>query len=91
MLDDEKELLEKNLELTRENNKLLKKMHRSIQWGRFFRIIYWVVIIAAGFGAYYFVQPYISFLQESLGSLGGGVESLSDRLKGVGTFFNSPE
>jgi len=66
----EKKLLDETIELARENNKLIKKIHRSIVIGRTFRILYWVVIIGFALGLFYFLQPYI----ELLGTLYGNVQ-----------------
>jgi len=44
---------------TEENNTLLRKMHRSMVWGRIFRAIYWLVILALAVGSFYLIQPYI--------------------------------
>lgn len=53
--EHEKELLE----LTRENNEILKKMRRSMFWSRIFRVIYILTILGVTLSAYYFVQPYL--------------------------------
>lgn len=55
---DTKALLEESIELSRENNKILKKMQRTLFWGRVFKIAYWMVIIGSMVGAYYFLQPF---------------------------------
>ncbi|MCI0619915.1 hypothetical protein L0Y40_02675 [Candidatus Wolfebacteria bacterium] len=56
---EEKHLIEEIAGLTRENNTLLKKIHRGALWGRVWRIIYWVIILGVAFGALYFLQPYV--------------------------------
>ncbi|MDO8604171.1 MAG: hypothetical protein Q7K40_02080 [bacterium] len=59
------------LELTRENNKILKGMRSSVRWGSFFRFVYWAAIIGATIGVYYHFQPtiqkYAKTLQTSVG------------------------
>ena len=57
----------KILELTEENNKILRKMRRSILWGRIFHTLYWVIIIGISIGAYYYVQPYLENMIKALG------------------------
>ena len=76
MEEDEKKLLRETAELAQENQKLLKKMHRSMMWGRAFRIAYWVILIGVTFGAYYFIQPYIDQLINVYSGIRGGVESV---------------
>lgn len=52
-------MLEETFKLSRENNKLLKKVNRRQAFGAFLRIFYWVIIIGAGIGIFYFAQPYL--------------------------------
>ena len=59
MDSEDKELLKENLELSKENNELLKKIRKFQKWGQTTKAIYWLIIIAFGFGAWYFVQPYL--------------------------------
>jgi len=59
---DEKELLEKTYSLAEENNKILRGIRSSNRWSTLFRAIYWIVIIGASIGAFYYVQPYANLL-----------------------------
>lgn len=76
MSPEEKKLLEETAELSRENNKMLHQLHRSLVWGRIWHITYWVIIIGASIGAFYFIQPYI----ESLKSLYGQVQDTQSNI-----------
>ncbi len=58
----EKELLEESIELSRENNKILKKLRTAMQVSRLFKIVYWTIIIGSMLGAYYYFQPLIDNL-----------------------------
>ena len=62
MTPEEKSLLERTLKLAEENNGLLKGLRRSNRVSTVMRILYWVVIIALSFGAFYLIQPYFTFL-----------------------------
>lgn len=78
-------LLQKNTKIVGDNNRLLRSMHRSMQWGRFVRVIYWVIIIGSALGVYYYVEPII-------GSLRGGVDSAFsglEKLQEIGTLFEN--
>ena len=46
------------LDLTRENNKILRSMHRRMLWSQLFTFIYWLIILGVVGSAYYFAQPY---------------------------------
>jgi hypothetical protein len=78
MQPEEKEMLKKTLELSQENNKMLRSMRRSMAMGRVFKIIYWVVIVGAAIGAYYYVTPYIDSAVGAYGSVKGDVKSFWD-------------
>jgi ABC-type multidrug transport system fused ATPase/permease subunit len=69
MTPDEKSLLERTYKLAVENNDMLKSMRRSARWSAAFKIAYWAVIIALSIGAVYFIQPYLTLMSGSLGSL----------------------
>jgi hypothetical protein len=63
MDQEDKIKLARALELSEENNNILKKMLRNMRWGRLFRVLYWGVIIAVSVGAVYYVQPYVDQMQ----------------------------
>ena len=54
--------LKELLELTRENNAMLKKIRRSGILSNVMRAIYWLLLLGVGFGAYYYLQPYLDEL-----------------------------
>lgn len=68
MTPEEKSLLERTLKVAEENNDMLRGMRRTATYSMIARIIYWGVILALGFGAYYFIQPYFTAL---MGATGG--------------------
>lgn len=79
-----KNLIEKNLALTEENNKLLRKMQRRARWGTITHIIYWIIILGITFGSYYYIQPYLnqalsaySSLQKNVNGLNNGINNLN--------------
>ncbi len=67
MDSEQKRMLEKLLELTEQNNKILRRMHRQALWSTFFRLIYWIVIIAIAVWSYNLIQPYIGTLTGLVG------------------------
>lgn len=58
-----KKLLEKNLAVSEESLKLLKKMHRSAVAARVFKVLYWLMILGIIVGSYIYLKPYIAKLQ----------------------------
>ena len=73
----EREMLDRVLELSEQNNKMLKKMERMARWSTIFRIIYWSVIIGTAIGLFYFMQPYIDEAKEAYGSVRNAIESFA--------------
>ncbi len=53
--DEFKELLE----LTRENNRILRSMHRRMLWSQVFTVVYWCAILGVMTWSYYFIAPYM--------------------------------
>lgn len=48
------------LDLARENNRILRTMHRRMLWSQIFTFIYWLIILGIAGWSYYFFQPYLT-------------------------------
>lgn len=59
------EKLDEIYELTLENHKMLKSIHRQTYFANALRVVYWLVIIGALGGAYYFVRPFVGLLSRN--------------------------
>lgn len=75
----EEELLERTYEVEKENNTMLKKLYHDMWWGRLFRSVYWVIILGAMLGAYYYTQPYIDPIFKAYKDLSGVMETLKTK------------
>lgn len=71
MTPEERSLLERTHKLAEENNELLHSMRRMSRISTIGRIVYWVVILIAGFGAYYLIQPYVESVFGLYGQIQG--------------------
>ena len=79
-----KQLLKESLEVSKENNEMLKKIVRNQKWTNIYRVVYWGIIIFSSVGAYYFIQPYLSSM---LNLYTGGVSNfgnINDITKSLG-------
>jgi hypothetical protein len=47
------------LDLTKENNRILRSMHRRMIWSQVFSFIYWIIILGVAGWSYYLLQPYL--------------------------------
>lgn len=54
------EKINKILELTEENNQIIKKMRKVQKIQNIFRNIYWIIILATALGLFYFIQKYFN-------------------------------
>jgi predicted PurR-regulated permease PerM len=52
-------------EKLQQNHELLVRVRRVQRNSQLFRLFYWVLILLATFGAFYYVQPYINQIIES--------------------------
>ncbi len=68
-----KQLLRESIEVSKENNLMLKKMVRAQRWTNIYRVVYWGIIIFSSVGAYYFIQPY---LNNMINLYSGGVSDI---------------
>jgi hypothetical protein len=64
-MDEEmRKMLEENLELAKENNKMLRKLRNGQRFATITRILYWVVLFAIAYGSYIYVSPHINTLKK---------------------------
>ncbi len=81
---DTQDLLKKNLELAKENNKMLKKMRRNAFLGGLLKLVWIAIIIGAP------VYVYINYLSPVLDQVLGAAETVQevgDKVGGAGTEF----
>lgn len=65
--------LDEILELTKENNRMLHYLRGAQRRASAFRLLYWLVILGLGFGAFYYIQPY---LEQIIGVYAGAQSSI---------------
>lgn len=88
MLNEHEELrklIEANLEITRENNTLLKKIHNLHVYTMWMRVFWFAIVFGAPFVIYYFIfEPYLKALGINSDKFGVSIKNFSDVLA---TFF----
>lgn len=76
-----KQLLTESIEVAKQNNQMLEKLVRAQKRANIIRMVYWGLIIFFSFGAYYFIQPFLSnMLNVYTGGL-SGTKEVGDVLK----------
>ena len=84
----QKDLLQKTLDLAKENNEMLKSMRSARRWAAFTHFIYWVIILGGGVAGYYFLQPYLKVAQNLYGEAQTqlqNIQSVTSKIPGFGT------
>jgi hypothetical protein len=72
------EKIDELLKLTKENNKILHKMHSVQVWAGIFRFIYWAALIGTSVGLWYYFQPTIDKYMSLYNTLMGNITSLTE-------------
>lgn len=83
-----KKMVEESLELSRENNKILRSMRSAARWGRALRMFYWIIIIASMLGLYYYFQPVLKVFQSQYEMGASFLNQLQEGFS-MDQFFNS--
>lgn len=79
MDEETKNLIKEELEVSKENNKLLNKLVWYQKWARWFNAIKWIVVVGTTLGALYYIQPLIMNLFSIYSELLGTVSETSIR------------
>ncbi len=89
-MDFDTQKIDELLELTKENNKILRSMRSTQRWSSFFTFVYWAIILGSIFGTYYYFQPtikkYMKTMQVSidiLQSLEGAAGAIPTNMQAV--------
>ena len=79
----DRKTLERVLKLSEENHRMVKKLYRSWIWGKIITVVYWLIVIGVGFGAYYFLQPYIEGIKDLFSGLTNPVKGATESVIGI--------
>lgn len=74
---------EKILEITEENNELLKKIWKNQRLTTTFRIAYWVIIVAAALGVFYIFKSPLNKVKTEFTGLKNTIENISDKINNL--------
>jgi hypothetical protein len=70
MESNERQMLERLIQVTEENNLLLRKIHRGSMIAMYGRFAYWAILIVLFIGSYYVIKPYIQDMLSLTDSIG---------------------
>jgi len=78
MSPEDRELLQNTFNLSKENNKILRKMRHSQKVSSVMQVVYWLIIIGIAVGAFYFLQPYINGIEKFIKNSGFDISQLKN-------------
>lgn len=81
-------MIEETMELSKDNNRILHSIQRRERMTQIMRVTYWIMILALGAGAYYYIQPYIDQLMEAYKSLVDTQHRVTDISTNIGGKLN---
>ncbi len=91
---DQDPRIDQILEITKDTNRIVHKMRRSMLWGRFFYLLVWLILILGPAAAYYFyfqsyVQPYIVKVQQLEAQLQQANQTTQTYQNQISSFFGT--
>jgi len=78
LLEENQKLILENLELTRKNERRIKKMYSSQKRTTLMRTVYWLVIIIISIAAFIYSKPYIEQTMQAYNELRAKIDVTSD-------------
>jgi hypothetical protein len=91
MTPEERELLNRSIEIAEENNKILRGIRRNARFSSILRAIYWLIILGTAFGAYYFVKPFIDPVIKSYNGMQQNIESVKNITNNLPSWLGGKE
>lgn len=80
---EEKDKLDELLDLARENNKILRSMHRRQVWAQILTVLYWLVILGIAGWAYVYFQPYVEQYMSAYRTITSALESIEEKSRAL--------
>jgi hypothetical protein len=78
MAENEFDRMNELLELTRENNRILRSMHRKQVLGQIATFLYWLVILGVAGWSYYYFKPYMEQYMDMYQNITKSLQSVGD-------------
>lgn len=83
-----RELVEKNVAIAEDTNRLVRGIQRRARWGILFQIIWWLTILGiSGATYYYYLQPYVQKVQDAYGQVQTGTQQAKEWENQFAEFF----
>ncbi len=77
-LEETRRLLKRNLAISEESFKILKKLRRVQKISSFITFTKWTIIILLAFGTYYYIQPFMETFWQTIGQIRQDVSAIGE-------------
>jgi ribosomal protein S19 len=88
MLEKNQSLLRKNLEISRSNEKKIKKIQSHIRRTMVAKYVYWIILIGVTVSALYLSKPYINEVIDTYNNFRSTVDQSSEIFNNPGNLFH---
>ena len=75
-IEELKQLVRRNIELSTETSKMVHKLHTQARWGAIFRVLRIAVLVALAGGLYIYLSPYVASIRAAYEQIKGFVPGL---------------
>lgn len=83
MESEDKDKIDELLDLTRENNKILRSMHRRQVWSQIMTVLYWLIILGIAGWAYVYFQPYVNQYMSAYNTIISAIEGIEEKSRSL--------
>jgi len=77
------EKLDEMYEMVIENNEILHSLLRREKFAMYMRLLYWIIIICAVFGLYYYIQPVINYITTNITGFEGLFNDINQKADNI--------
>ena len=88
LLKENNQLLKESVDLGKENNKKIRKIHASLRRSSTLRSIYWIIIIIITIGSYVALKPYVQNLYDQYNSVVDQLNKTNDVIQDPRSLIN---
>jgi len=91
-IDELKGLVTKNIEVTEDTNRIVRKMRRTSRLAFIFQIVWWLIVAGVTGAAYYYlVQPQMAKIEQLYGMTQAQSQSWNDQVTNFLKFFQAQQ
>ena len=85
-----RQLIEENIEVSKDTNHLVRKMRRSAMWSMVMTVVWWLAVAGVtGWSYYYFIEPQIAKVEKLYGITQQDSQNWNEQVTSFLKYFGS--